>query len=799
MLKHYLKIAWRNIVKTPFYSFINVFGLSIGMAFAFLIGAFLWSELQINKNLQNAGRQYIIQSKWKNPDMGLSFTTLGPLAKSLKEHYPDLVANYYRWDGVTSIVSRGENHFREGLQMGDSTFLSMYGFSLIEGNPATALRDPYSVVITAEKAIKYFRRTDVVGQTLTIESFSGTKHDFRITGVLNKPAENSVTYINDNNDNQIYIASRDSAFFGRSMENWTAIHIVNYIELQKGVDPKDLEKPIRHLVKMNAPERISANIQPYLVSLNDFYLNNNNGLVKKMLFTLSMIALFILIMTIINFINISIARSSARMKEIGLRKVLGGIKKQVVLQFLTESVILVLLATGFALFIYQLSRDYLTTVLGKQIPPLSAFPIYFIFIPLAAVFAVGALAGLYPALALSSLKAVDALKGKLKSIKENIALRKVLVAFQFGTATMAFIGVIIISQQVSLFFSKDLGYNKEFLLSAQVPRDWSLKGVAKMEMIRSEFALLPQVKSVTLSYEVPNGNNGGPLMIYKAGQDSTSAIVSGNLIADKDYAATFGIPLAAGTFFDERNDSLQLVINETAVRALGWKDPAAAIGQQVRIPGFPFMLSIIGVTKDFHFESMQQPIRSFAFMNVNLSWNYRFLSFKINPGNIGQSIKALRAKWAGLMPGAPFEYTFMDENLQRLYKSEIRLKKASLVATSLAMVIVLLGVLGLISLSVQKRKKEIAIRKVIGSSTKGIMALFLKEFIPVIAIAGLIASPPAYLLMQRWLNDYAYRIHISAVPFIISIFALGILSVLLIGAQTLKASLANPMKALKSE
>ncbi len=385
MLKNYFKIAWRNIIKSKFYSSVNIVGLSTGIAFTLLIGAYVWSELQVNTQLKNADRQYVLQSKWKNPNQGLDLTTMGPLAKALREQYPDLVANYYRWDGVTSNVSKGDKSFREGLQICDSTMFNMYGFTLLHGNPKTAFDGPFSLVITSERAKKYFGKTDVLGQTLTIESFSGSKHDFIITGVLKNPSKNSVTYLNDDNNNQFYISSNNLAYFGRNMD-WPNQYIVGYVELQKGVKPKDLEKPMQYLMKQNAPPQIAADMTPYLVPLKDYYLNANNGLVKKMLYALSAIAVFILMMAVINFINMSVSRSATRMREIGIRKVLGGLKKQLIMQFLIESIILVFFATGFAIIMYVLSKETFSNILGKEIPSLGDFPLYFIAFPLVAYF-----------------------------------------------------------------------------------------------------------------------------------------------------------------------------------------------------------------------------------------------------------------------------------------------------------------------------------------------------------------------------------------------------------------------------
>ncbi len=802
MIKNYFKIAWRNIIKSRFYSSVNIIGLSTGIAFTLLISAYVWSELQVNTHLKNADRQYIIQSKWKNSNEGLELTTAGPLAKQLRENYPNLVANYYRWDGVTSTVSKGDKSFREGLQICDSTMLNMYGFTLLHGDSKSAFDGPFSVVITTDKAIKYFGKTDVVGQTLTIEDFSGSKHDFMVTGVLNKPSKNSATYVNDENNNQFYISSNNLNYFGRNMD-WPNIYIVGYLELQKGVTPKDLEKPMQYLIKQNAPPHIAADMTPYLVSLKDYYLSANNGLVKKMLYALSAIALFILLMAIINFINMSVSRSATRMREIGIRKVLGGLKKQLIVQFLIESIIIVFLATIFAIIMYLLARNLFSNILGKNIPSLRDFPLYFIAFPFFLILIIGFIAGIYPAFVLSSLKSVESLKGKLSSIKENVLLRKSLVAFQFGTATIAFFGAIIISAQINLFFGKDLGFNKDYIITAQLPRNWTPAGVRKMEAMRKQFAGMPQVSNVTLSYEVPDGNSGGGTALYKSGADSATAITSQLLMCDEYYASTFEIPMKAGLFFSAPGaftDSFTVVINETQSAAFGWKNPQDAIGKQVKFQGGGGQnFTIAGVIKDFHFGSMQSAIQPITFLHVSLTNVFRNFSFKLKSGDVGNSIAALQKKWLVLMPGIPFEYTFMDETLAKLYTSELQLKKASYTATVLALIIVLLGVLGLVSLSIQKRTKEIGIRKVLGSSVAGIISLFLKEFLAVILIAGAVACPLAYVIMHKWLEAYTYRIDITAQPFVVSVLGLGLITAILIGIQTIKAALSNPIKSLRTE
>ncbi len=507
-------------------------------------------------------------------------------------------------------------------------------------------------------------------------------------------------------------------------------------------------------------------------------------------------------MAVINFVNICISRSSQRMKEMGIRKVLGGLRKQLIWQFLTESVLMVFIATVFALGIYGLARPYFANLLGTDLNGLFSFPLYYYLLPFALALVIGLIAGLYPALVLSSLKSVDSLKGKLNQVKDNVIFRKALIAFQFATAAVVLISAIVVSKQINLFFSKSLGYDKDYVVYAQLPRDWSKPGVQKMEGIKYRLAQLPQVSSVTLSWEIPDGNNSGSFRAQKMLGDSASAFSSQVLIADNQYALTYGLKLKAGEFFKPQYmqpDSGKVVINETQAKALGFANAKDAIGQQFIAQGSRDPLSICGVVADFQFGSMQGKIQPVTFYNVNQTPFYRFFSIKLRPGNIQSSLEALQKKWAEVMPGAPFEYNFMDDALAKMYKTELQLKQAAYLATGLAIVIVLLGVLGLISLSIQKRTKEIGIRKVLGSSVNHVIMLFMKDFLGTVVIAGVVACPLAYYLMQHWLDNYAYKISLTPVPFVLAVLALTIVTAVLISIQTVKAALANPVKSLRSE
>jgi len=801
MIRNYIKIAWRNLKKKKLYSAIHILGLFSGISFALLIGAFVWQEIQVNKNLKNAEQQYILTSQWKNPNMGADFVTSAPFAQSLKENYPQLVANYYRWDGITSIVTNGNTNFRESIQLGDENLLDMYGFELLHGNAETAFENPFSVLIKPEQAIKFFGKTDVVGKTLTIQNFDGESHEFTITGVLAEIQENSVSKFFEENENGFFIAKNSAAYFNRdNFQDWESRIYVSYVELQPGKTAKDLELPIQELIKNHTSEEIQKNLSILPIKLTDYYLEKNNGRVKRMLYTLSFIGLFILLMAMINFTNISISQSGGRMREIGIRKVLGGRKKQLIIQFLSESIILTGIATVFSFIAYPFLGTWFGELIGKELISLSKFPIYFLLIPFLLVAFIGILAGLYPAVVLSSFKSIDALKGKLKKNFSSETLRKSLLCFQYVTALVVLIAALIVAKQVDFFFGKGLGYNKEYVVTAAAPRDWTPEGVQKMKTIRDDFKKISSVQNVSLSYEIPNGNNGFQISSYKAGENPEMAVAAKGFVADEAYLETYQIPLLAGRNLtaDEQNSN-NVLINKKAVGTYGFKDVSDAIGQKLNIVGEDEPLTITGVFDDFHFETMQQQIKPQVIFNVYSNAIYRYFTFKLNSKSINQSLNEIQKKWQVLMPGSSFEYEFMDETLENLYASEIRYKKAASTATVLALLIALLGIFGMVALSIDKRIKEIGIRKILGASVKSIGYLFVKEFLIILGISIIVACPLAYWIMQLWLENYEYRITIGTNPFLTAIILVGSITVVLILLQTLKIAIAKPVKSLRTE
>jgi ABC-type antimicrobial peptide transport system permease subunit len=477
-------------------------------------------------------------------------------------------------------------------------------------------------------------------------------------------------------------------------------------------------------------------------------------------------------------------------------------KYQLIFQFLVESSLLVAGATIAGLWIYAAGRDAVGNILQEELP--TTFQLVLAFWPylLLLILTIGTGAGIYPAFVLSTMRSVDSMKGKFAAVGEKIWLRKSLVGFQFMTATIVLAGAIVVSQQVQFFFSGNLGYKKDKVVSIQVPRNWTPEGVQRMEAIRAQLALMPQIEQISLSYEVPAGNNSGVYALYKKGSDPLSAVQTQSLLSDEYYADTYKIPLLAGTFYGPAGnitDPLKLVINEKMSKALGFRDPQQAIGQQVMNVGGDRVFTVAGVTRDFHFGSMHTGIAPMTFYQLKAFTAFRVFSLRLAGGDITANLQAIEQKWSQLLPGAPFDYTFMDDSLKNLYRAEIQLKQASYIATILSFVIILLGILGLVSQNIQKRTKEIGIRKLLGSSVSNILALFMKEIFTILIFAGVVACPVVYLLMQKWLAGYAYRIELTALPFVSAVSVLGVLTAALITLQTIKTALANPVKSLRSE
>jgi len=801
MLKNNIKIAWRNIIKRKYESLINLLGLICSITFVILVGAYVWEVHQVNSELRNKEQQYILQSNYKKEGFGIPLTSIGALPKALKEEYPQLVANYYRIDGLTCIVSHGEQIFEEGTVLGDPTLLDMFGFEIFAGNSTTALTKPFTVVITEKAAQKYFGKIDVLGQTLEIKNFKGDKQPFTITGVIKENTQNSVMQLNDAMKSDIFLPIASESYFGRSIDNWQNPYIASFIELQKGVTPEQLAIPIQDLVKRNTDGEFSTNYAPDLKPLKSYFLDDNKGAVRKMIATLLWIAGFVLLMAIINFINITISQNITRLKEIGIRKMMGSSRSQIISQLIAEYMTTMLIAVTISLPIYVLLSPIFEEIFMRKLPSLVALPFSFYILLFLFACIVGLLAGIYPAIKLSGNDILQSVKNKFTQGNGKQAVRRVLIFTQFAVAVIILMATIIISKQINLFINGELGYNKESVLNVQVPRDWTEQGLKKMETTRDEFQRLPQIESISLSYEIPGFIGGNNQTLFNTKSEKT--VHSKIIMSDSYFAKTYQIPLLAGHFLNRnssQNDQIpDVVINKEALLALGFTKAEEAIGRTIGFGEANVPVMISGVTADFVPNSMNDEATAIAWINISRSAQFRFLSIRLKDGSLSSSMEALEKKWKELLPDAPFEYQFTDDRIQKLYETELQLQRASQIATIASLLIVALGIIGLITLSINLRNKEVGVRKVLGASLMHLILLFSKEFYLIFILALLVTIPASYMLMNVWLQNYNNRIAIDVVTYLLPLGFLALLLGTLIIGIIYRATKFNPIKKLRDE
>jgi putative ABC transport system permease protein len=798
MLKNYLKTAWRNLIQRRSFSLMMLLGLSIGLAFSFIIGSFVWSELQVNQNLKNVDRQYLLKSEWKQEGRSPDFVTPAPIAEALLTNYPHLLANAYTYDGIGVTFQNGDIVHTESVQLGNNG-LEMYGLELSFGNVKTALNDPYSMVIAEETALKYFGRIDVLDEILEVESFSGERRPFRISGVLAKTPYNSALQLV--NDKVPVLMSKESLkYFGRfdAMNQWQNLFVVNSIELAEGVNPSQLTQPIEDLLKANTTVDVAENLSINLASYKTLYLTDKDGFVQKNITTLLAIAFVILLIGIINFINIAIGASSSRLKEIGIRKTLGSNRSQLIFQLLLESTLLSVASFLIGVIIYQSGRVYFSEILGK--PLISLFEIDTLFFVVALFFSllIGVVATLFPAYILSKLPVILAVKSQFKSISGQTNLRRFLIGVQFALALFVGFAATVVNKQVNYFFDEDLGFSQQQMVYLNLPRDWSAQGISKMKTARAEFEKLPEVEKGSVSFEIPDGKSGMRSGMKRLNNDQFPEVFAEVIQTDESFAEAYGLDLLAGKFHSPGSEpNNQIILNETAVRNLGFKMPEGAINQTVHLATFQLDYEIVGVLSDFHFGSFHQEIGPLIFMNINNANIYRYLSLRLEISDFPKVKAAIETKWKTQFPNSPFIFQTQETNLANLYGAEIRLKKASKLATILALILVALGVLGTLSLNISRRLKELILRRVLGANSLSINWLLIKEFIFILLIAALVAFPITYSLLRGWLQNYAFSISLPYQSFIFVILSCLAGISLLAVFQISKALRLNPVEHLK--
>lgn len=510
MIRNYFKIAFRTIRKGDLHFFLNIMGLGLGIAVLMLIGGYVANEINVNEKIKHVDRTYVVHSRWSPENLGVYYTTLGPLAASAREQFPSHIEASYRYTLASSTISSNGKIFREQLQIGDTSLITMFGFPIAHGNAKLAFRDD-GIVITESVARKYFNVTDAVGKTLQLQTNSGQKVNYQVTAVLKDMQSNSVVnFANGSMHNEIFLPmSGLRHFMGGADEDWSFKYMVSIIRLSERTLVSDAEKNLNTLISSHAPQDFAKNIVCELKPLRDYYLQWGDGKMLKMVRSMSIVALFILLLVVANFISIMISGSSHRLREIGLRKLFGGVKRQLVVQFITESVFISLISMLLAMVFYVALRIPFQEFLGRPLPALHEFKFSVFLATIILSVTIGCLAGLYPAFRLSSFKIVNAVKGKLPAFGEGKLMRKSLLCFQITVASFVLICSVFIARQLEFIQRFDLGFDQEgIMVFTSLPREWNERGVSKVEAFRSTLLNQKDIVDATISYEVPDGNAG---------------------------------------------------------------------------------------------------------------------------------------------------------------------------------------------------------------------------------------------------------------------------------------------------
>ncbi len=792
MIKNYIKIALRNLWRHKGYSFLNILGLAVGMTAFFLIFLYVSLELSYDSFHSKSDRIYRLVSDIKTPTETLRAS--GPswaVPSHLKADFPE-VESFVRFAGDNILVRKDDIKVQQDIVYADSSLFRVFDFSLVKGNPATVLKEQLSVVLTESTAKKYFGDKDALGQTLLITSDALPA---RVTGIMKDIPVNSQIQF----DMAISMSTMTERF-NRGLDNqWGNYGLEVYLLLKPGTDPKAFERKLPDFLnRRNGQEMKEHQMYPTLIlePLNYAYLystrnGNSRGNIKNV-YIFSVIGIFILAIACINFINLSTARSVERAKEVGIRKVVGAAKSQLSGQFIGESMIICMFAFLLSLILSAILLPQFNQLAGKTVSEGMFSNVFNILILFIVSLGIGLLAGIYPALVLSSFKPVSVLKGRFSAGTKGILLRKGLVVSQFTISIALIIATVIVYQQLDYMRSRDLGFNKDQMIIIDTQGD---KG---KEAFKESLLNIPGVKSAALSSSVPGTGNPGA---YSELENIKGDLQVSNLdlyFVDFDYIPQFQLKMVAGRPFSKEyaTDTTQaIIINEAVVKLLGYASPRDVIGKRFKQWGREG--KIIGVLKNFNYRGLQQEITPLT-MRIDPRGS-GLVSVKVSGTNLKATLKAIEGKWNQVYKDKPFSSFFLDEHFSKLYRSEELFGKLFFNFAVLAILISCLGLLGLASYSTIQRTKEIGIRKVMGASVTGIIRLLSADFLRLVVIAFIISSPLSGFLMYGWLKDFAYRINISWTVFAIAGAGAVLIAVVTVSLQAVRAATTSPVKSLRAE
>ncbi len=799
MIKNYLKSALRNIKRHKGYAFINITGLAIGMACCILILMYITTELSYDRYHVNADRIFRL-----GLDANMGGTTVVtpisnvPTAPTLIQDYPE-VLNAVR---IRTVSKRAVQHedkifFENGILYADSSVFQVFTFPMIKGDPNTALKPAYSIVLTEETARRYFGNEDPMGKILKFNN----QYDFTVTGVIeNVPHNSHFTFDMLCAYETLYDLDREA------MEEWFNFRDYTYLLLSEGFDYRELEQKFPALVEKYMGDMLKAlggEIEFFLQPLTSIHLHSNmeneirpNSSITY-IYIFFAIGLFILCIACINFMNLATARSSTRAKEVGMRKVVGAARKELIWQFLGESLIYSIFSLMIAILFVRFSLPFVESLSGREMSLNFAEMPWLVPSFIGLVILVGLVAGSYPALFLSSFRPAQVLKGNLKAGSAHSRLRSLLVVAQFIISISLIIGTGIILKQLNFMKNTNLGYEKENVIVVEI-RDRNMQ--QSLDSIKAEIQKISGVLSVSSSSLVP-GQEPSVQPFIPEGYTEKQAQLMESFSVGHEFFPTLGMEIVKGRNFSPEygtDSSTAVIINETAAKRYNWEDP---IGKTIRVPtdevGKWQTYTVVGIVRDFHRTSLHSVIAPQLIGND--PGNFDTLAIRIHPENTDKTLILLRAKWKEVDPIRPFEFFYLDVMIDRLYGAEERLSDIFSSFSVFAIFIACLGLFGMASFAAEQRTKEIGIRKVLGASVPGVVVLLSKDFLKLIVLANVIAWPLAFFGMNKWLQNFAYKSGIGIWVFLYTgILAAGI-ALATVSYQSIKAALLNPVDAIKYE
>ncbi|MEO8770329.1 MAG: ABC transporter permease [Ferruginibacter sp.] len=810
MIYNYFKIAFRNLAKYKFISFINLFGLTVGLSCCFLILTFILHELSYDKYQPNANQTYRITRSFKDVQSGvvnLNLSTIAPAFGPLLQNDFKEIVKMTRTlaNGQAPVRYEDKMYNESNVYAADEKFFDFFKTTVTEGNPQKALTDPYSVMLSEKLAEKYFGKEEPMNKILMINI--GSYANFKVTGVYKSFPSNThfhpemLVSFNTLNDTTIYGAQNLRTNFGNNA-------FFTYISLPEQYDPQKLEAQFPAFLNRNMAGQYGA-FKPsqatslalqkltdiHLYSHTDYEAEENGDI--KFVYIFSGIALFILLIACINYMNLSTARATLRAKEIGIRKVAGAQRREIILQFLSESVLISWIAMFFALCLTSLLLPALNKISGQELS-ISILFHWQIMVPVLIVpFVVGILSGIYPALFMSSFQPVKVLKGFLKVGGGNISFRKVLVTAQFAISIVLIICTAVVFNQMRYMQTKSLGFDKDHI----VTMPYSAELDNKFDAFRTVLLSNSNIKNSGRSSRVPTGRLLDAMGARIASGDTLAPVTTSIkfVAVDQDFISTYGVKMAAGRGFsrDFPTDTSNFIINEAAVRILGFKTNEDAVGKNFGYANTNGKL--IGIINDFHFESLRQKIVPLVLILPASSGLYNNISVKIAGNNVTGALADIEKAWKKFAPETAYQYTFLDDKFNNLYKAEEKQRSLITIFACLAIFIACLGLFGLSAFAITQRIKEIGIRKVLGASVPGIVQLVSKDFLKLVVVAAIIAFPIAWFAMNKWLEDFAYRTSIHWWIFIIAGIIATIVAFVTIAFHAISAANANPVKNLRTE